>query len=121
MRKRVAEVENFSAARFPLISTYDLGLYLDGTLNGSRNGLRVTSRHHRIEVILQILYQSDISDNSMLHDFGHPIRVLGHGKRFECAWIGADETGLVKRPDQIFSPRMIDPHLAAHAGVHLRQ
>ena len=55
----------------------------------------------------------------MLDDFGQPGAELALGQGGEGDRIHEDETGLVKGPDEILGPGMVDGGFPADRRVHL--
>ena len=78
-------------------------------------------RQDRVGVLLQIRKKRLVVNHAVLDDLAQPREQLPLRQRRKAGKVDENALGLIKRADQVFSEAMIDRHLAANAGIDLRQ
>ena len=118
VRQRVAEVELHANAVVVRILMYIARL--DGA--APRDDL-VQLRRERLARTepLDFLKQRLVRDAAVFDDLAQPRADLPRVQRFERVAVDHHQLRLIKRAEQVFAARMVDRHLAADGGIHLRQ
>ena len=119
MAEGMAEIEQRALAGFALVARHDRGL---GAAGGGDGVFARRAAGENIGVVgLQPGEEGFVAEHAVFGDFGIAGAELARRQRVEHGGIGDHQHRLVKRAEQIFSLRRIDPGLAADRGVDLRQ
>ncbi|MNQ40957.1 hypothetical protein D3C85_546210 [compost metagenome] len=118
--KSVAQVQGGTHACLFLIGTDHCRLGRTGTLDGIGQGLLVQIAQ-AIDVVFEPGQERLITDQPVLDDFGQPGGQLARRQGIEAGGIDQHHVRLIEGADHVLAQRMVDPGLAAHRGVDLRQ
>jgi len=114
----VSEIENSSKSALALVLGYHIGLDAAGIDDGRNERGRILCEDG-FGVRVQAIEQIAIRNHAVLHDFIETRTEFTARQRLEQRRIDDDESGLVKRTDQVLAERVIDADLSADRAVDL--
>jgi hypothetical protein len=120
MAERMAQVQDRSHARFPLVAFHNSCLQLDSPCDQRNKHLRRTSTNYRC-VSLKHSEISRVESHGYFHHLRKTIPKLCPGECAQHSRIDENRRRLVECSDQVLPRGMIDPDFASHAAIHLRK
>ena len=116
----MAEIENCPKSRLPLILRHNHRLDLAGTDDKMLHRRKLHGQH-LLGMLFQIREKCLVINHAIFDNLTQSRRKFPARQRRKACQIDEDALRLIKRADHIFSKTVIDRHLAADAGIHLRQ
>ncbi|MNF88520.1 hypothetical protein D3C84_710170 [compost metagenome] len=118
--ERVAQVQRGANTGFLFIGADHRRLRRAGALDGIGQGDLVQGAQ-AIDVFFEPGQEGLVADQAVFDDFSKPGGQLAGRQGIEGGGIDQHHVRLIEGADHVFAQRMIDPGLAAHRGVDLRQ
>jgi len=120
MTKGMAKIEQGTCAAFALVRSNYLRLQLTAAFDGDGQNFGFT-RQKRCHVRFQPVKKDCISHQAILDHLGQSGAQFPLGEGFQRRCIGKHAAWLMEGADHVLAPGMVDPGLAAHRGIHLRE
>ena len=113
-------VEDAAQPALALVLRHDVRLDA-ARFDDCRREHRRIAIEHGLRLARQQFEQAAARDHSVLDHFVEAGSEFTPGQGLQQERVDDDETRLMEGTDQVLAERMVDPHLAAHRAVHLRQ